>query len=388
MKINVGVIFGGISVEHEVSIISGLQAYNNINKDKYNPVPIYMSKEGDFYIGKLIRDIKNYKDIDKLLKKSNKIIMTKENDRVLLKKHGFSRNVYIDVILPVVHGTNVEDGNLQGYLKTLNIPYAMSDVLSSSVGMDKYMFKSVLKNESIPVLDATRLYKHEYINNPELLIENIINERKFPLIVKPINLGSSIGINIANTKEELDQFIIEAFTYSNKILVEDVVENLMEINISILGDIENQEPSLLEEPVRDEGILTFDEKYIKSSKGSSKGMASLSRKIPAVIEKGLEEKITKYAVKTFKALECTGLVRIDFLINKKTKEVFVNEINTIPGSLSFYLWEPKGVKYSELLDRLILLAIKKHNQDKLLTFKFESNILEGYKDGQKSGKFK
>lgn len=394
MKVKIGVIFGGKSVEHEVSIISGIQAINNMDTDKYDIVPIYLTRSNEMYVGDLIKNVENYKDVKKLISDSQRVIMVNNGDKVDLIKYPykkFGNNVYdsIDIAFPIVHGTNVEDGTLQGYLKTLNIPFVGCDVTASAIGMDKYVMKTVLKENNIPVLDCVRVNDFEYIDDNEKVISNIIEKIDLPVIVKPINLGSSVGIKVAKDKEELIEAVEYAFNFSKQILVEKAITNLKEINCSVLGDVSECMPSEFEEPISSGEILSYEDKYIShGGKTGSKGMTSLDRKLPADIDKETKEKIQKYAVETFKALNCNGVVRIDFMIDMDKNDIYVNEINTIPGSLAFYLWEATGTKYKEMLSKLIDLSLKRYREESNLSFSYDTKILEGFVGGAKGFKNK
>lgn len=376
--VNVAVFFGGDSVEHEVSIISAVQAMTHINKEKYNTIPVYLAKDGKMYTSAAMFDIKNFKNISELLATSKEIIIYNNGSEVILKsqkKNDFSgkKPLKLDVALPIVHGTNCEDGSLQGYLETIKLPYAGCNVLASSVGMDKAIFKSVLRTAGIPVLDCIRFSSRDYTEYTKNIITKIENSIGFPLIVKPVNLGSSIGISKVNSKSDLVTSIEAAFQYSDSVLVERAVQNLREINCSVLGDESACKASPCEEPFSNDEILSYEDKYTNSSK--TKGMASLKRKIPADIPEDLTQTVKEYACRTFKAIGGHGVVRIDFLMDNQSKEIFVNEINTIPGSLAFYLWEADGMKYTELLDKLISLAFSRQRKKDNLHFEIETNIL-------------
>lgn len=384
MKIKVGVFFGGKSVEHEVSIITAIQAIENMDKDKYDVIPIYITKDNKMYVGELIGDISNYKDIDNLLKNSTQIMLAQKDDKVALlrcEKKMFKSNEYdyIDIAFPIVHGTNVEDGTLQGFLKMLNLPYTGCDVLSSSVGMDKYVCKCVLKDNDIPTLSCKCVNSRDYNENSEKIMKDIEKEFKYPVIVKPINLGSSVGIKIAKDKKELKDAIENAFEYSRKILVERAIKNLKEINCSVVGDYEFAKASECEEPVKTDEILSYKDKYISGGKkgGASKSMNASVLKLPADIDKKTKAKIQELALKTFDVLGCSGVIRIDFMIDKDTNDIYVNEVNTIPGSLSFHLWKATDLSYTKLLDELIDLALKRNREEKNITYSFDSNILSG-----------
>ena len=376
--VNVAVFFGGDSVEHEVSIISAVQAMTHINKEKYNTIPVYLSKDGKMYTSAAMFDIKNFKNIGELLAISKEVIIYNNGSEVILKsqkKNDFSgkKPLKLDVALPIVHGTNCEDGSLQGYLETIKLPYAGCNVLASSVGMDKAIFKSVLRTAGIPVLDCIRFSSRDYAEYTENILNRIEGSIGFPLIVKPVNLGSSIGITKVSDKDSLNSAIETAFEYADSVLVERAVQNLREINCSVLGDESDCKASPCEEPINDNDILSYEKKYLETSK--TKGMASLKRKIPAEIPDDLTQTIKEYACRTFKAIGGHGVVRIDFLMDNQSKEVFVNEINTIPGSLAFYLWEADGMKYTEMLDKIISLAFSRQRKRDNLHFEIETNIL-------------
>ena len=396
IKVKVGVIFGGESVEHEVSVISGIQAYRNINTEKYEPVAIYISKKGEMYIGDKISDIKAYTDIASLLNKSTRIVMAKGNGKTELVRYpakAFSKSVvdYIDVALPVVHGTNVEDGTLQGYLHALSCPYAGCDIISSALGMDKYAAKVIMKAQGIPVIDCVVFTRRQYMLETDGIIEKIEAQTRYPVIVKPVNLGSSVGIRKAKDKEALIDALAYAFEFADRVLVENAVVNMFEINCSVLGDRDEQKASECEQPVNHDEILSYEEKYMAGGKGSkggakSAGMADTKRLLPAPITPEMKAQVQKYAKAAFAALGCSGVSRVDFLVDKDTNEVYVNEINTIPGSLSFYLWEASGMKYPELLDELIKLALKREREAEKINFSFDSNLLSGATFGGSKGK--
>ncbi len=392
MKIRLGVFFGGKSVEHEVSVISALQACRSLNRDKYEVIPIYITKNTEFYIGENIGKIEAYKNIPSLLKESSRVIPVGNNGTVELlhypmKKFGNNIAAVIDCAIPIVHGTNVEDGALQGFLQTLGIPYASCDVLSSAVGMDKYVMKTVFADNGIPVLPATVVNIKEFTRSQDTIVSLIESRTEYPVIVKPVNLGSSVGIRKAKDREELLDALDYAFTFAIKVLVENAVTDLKEINCSVLGDYESAEASECEEPVANDEILSYQDKYVGGTKssGGKSGMASLKRKIPADITPGMREEIRTLAVKAFKVLGCSGVARIDFMLDKTSGKIYLNEINTIPGSLAFYLWEPLGLKYTELLDRMIALAFKRERENKSISFSFDSNILENASFGGSKG---
>ncbi len=400
MKINLAVLFGGRSVEHEVSVISAVQAMASINKEKYNIIPVYMTKKSEFYTSEKMLDINSFKDIPALLAESTECVFVRSEGKVQLvrqkiKKFGSNLISDVDIAFPIVHGTNVEDGALQGYLQTLDLPYVGCDVLASAVGMDKYVMKILLKEAGFPVLDCCRFSSYE-IDDMDNMIAQVEAKFGYPVIVKPINLGSSVGISKAKDRDSLINSIEEAFQFADRILVEPAVVQLKEINCSVVGDSEEAEASVCEEPVQasSDEILSYDQKYKgdggkngSKSGGGSKGMATLKRKIPAEITPEQDEFISRTAVDAFRYLGCNGVTRIDFMIDMATDKVYINEINTIPGSLAFYLWEPKGVKYPELLERLIQLALKRYRQSEKISYTFDTNILSmGGSFGSKGSK--
>lgn len=386
MKIKMAVVFGGKSVEHEISIISAIQAIQSMDKEKYDITPVYMTKSNEFYVGEKVGDIEAYKDLKTLVAESRQVVWIREDGRVRLvlypmKRFGSSVVTDVDMVFPIVHGTNVEDGSLQGFFHTLDVPFVGCEVLASAVGMDKYVMKTVLKDNGVPVLDCLRFTSADY-SDTDAMIGKVEDKLKYPVIVKPVNLGSSVGIKKAHDKESLRDAIDLAFTFSPRILVEPAITNLREINCSVLGDFEKAEASECEEPFNSDEILSYEDKYIGGAKDSgSKGMASLKRKIPADLTPEKRKEIRDMAVKTFQSLECDGVARIDFMIDKDTDKVYVNEINTIPGSLSFYLWEPLGLSYKDMLDRCIDLAFKRAREAAQVTYAFDTNVLAGVKLG-------
>lgn len=381
MKIKVGVFFGGKSVEHEVSVISGIQALMAFDKNKYDAIPIYITKENEMYTGEAIGDIKNYKNIPELLKKSIRIFFICEQGKLNLvqypeKKFGNSVIDHIDVAFPVVHGANVEDGSLQGFLRHYNVPLVGCDVTAAAVSMDKYVMKTVLMDNDIPVLPCVTLHVKEYQEDMEAAYSRIEGKIDYPVIVKPINLGSSVGIKVAKDREGLKEALEYAFEFGQKVLVERAIMKLREINCAVLGDYEDAQASECEEPVSSDEILSYEDKYVAGNKGGSEGMRTAKRELPANISPELREEIRTLAVKTFKALNCNGVSRIDFMIDKDINKVYVNEINSIPGSLAFYLWEAQGKPYAELLDDMVKLALKREREEENLMTSFQTNILQ------------
>ena len=380
MKIKVGVLFGGVSVEHEISIISAVQAMNSMDTEKYDIVPIYISKDRTFYTGKMLMEIDIYKDFEDLKRYATKVTIVKKGDKFYLQSLGLFKRLVeeIDIAFPIVHGTNVEDGTLQGYLNTIGIPFVGSNVLGAALGQDKVVMKQIFESSGLPISPYVWFYDNEYLNNTDV-IEKQIKKLGYPVIVKPASLGSSVGISIAKSEDEIEEAIMDAITYDSKIVVEKMVENLVEVNCSVLGNYEYRQTSAIEEVMSTEEFLTYKDKYIGGSKGSkSKGMASTNRIIPARINDKLKEEVQELSKEVFRVLNLSGVCRVDFLIDKKKEKVYVNEPNTIPGSLSFYLWEPVGKKYKELLDDMITIAIKDYKNKSKKVYSFDSNVLSNY----------
>jgi D-alanine-D-alanine ligase len=392
MLIRVGVLFGGKSVEHEVSIISAIQAINAFDKTKYAIVPLYMTKEGSLYTGDAVGTIGEYRNVPGLLKKSQRVILVNEGGQSLLMKYpakGFGNHRYgsVDIIFPIVHGTNVEDGALQGYLKTLSVPFVGCDVAASAIGMEKYAQKAILKYNNIPVLDCIRVFSLAYFRDIQTVIDGIEGAIPYPVIVKPSNLGSSIGIKKALNRDTLQEALEYTFQYAHTALVERAVFPLKEINCAVLGDQDSVIVSECEEPIHTGALLSYQDKYISGDKNGAKGMSAAKRKLPADITPETREEIRTLAQKTFQALGCNGVSRIDFFIDLQSNKILVNEINTIPGSLSFYLWEPVGLSYRELLDRLINLTLKRERENAGISYSIDTTILSNFtSSGIKGGK--
>ncbi len=400
-RIRVGVIFGGVSPEHEVSVISSLQAAAALNRERYEVIPIYIAKNGWWYSGDHLLNPDTFRDLDDAVDRATPLTLDPRSYRTLRLRpeapdSWFSRPpepIEVDVVLPGLHGSEGENGGLQGLLETFNVAYAGSGVLGSALGMDKVQAKLLCQQLEIPVVDFVSFREAEWAENEDDWLARIEDTLGMPVVVKPARLGSSIGIAFASDRDALDDAIEEALRYDDKILVERAVQPLREINCSVLGDPQQAQPSVLEEPVRteDEALLTYAEKYMRGDGSSGKGggaptrgakqqsggegMASLDREIPADIPDEMAGEIQRLAVKTFQSLECAGVARIDFLLNGESGEIFFNEINTIPGSFSFYLWEPSGVPFDQLLDRMIEVAIKRHREKNGRIRSYDVNLL-------------
>lgn len=395
MKIRVGVLYGGKTTEHEVSIITAVQAMGYLNKEKYDVIPMYLTKENEMYTGEPLKEMDVYKE-PALLKRycKNVVCYSKDGCLVLQNKKGIFKKIFaqVDIVIPAVHGYNMEDGNIQGMLETYGVPYTGSDIYGCTVGQDKVFQKQVLQAENIPVTKYIWFYDNEYFED-EAKILSEVKKLGYPVIIKPARQGSSIGIGIAKDEETLKEAIVEATKYDDKILVEEVISNMTELNCSVLGSNSYMQTSCIEQVMGKDEILSFNDKYIgsgakkgaKKFSSASKGMVSADRVIPADIPEKLANDIAETSKKVFRALGASGVVRIDYLYDKKSKKYYVNELNTIPGSLSFYLWSPLNKEYDELLDDMINIAVKRYKKKLKKTTIFESNILEGF-DGVKGTK--
>lgn len=377
MKKNIGIIFGGDSVEHEVSIITALQVIENMDQEKYNCIPVYITKNGSFYSNAKLNNIDEFKDLKKLETKYKEKMIYTENNKISLinKKKSFFKGkdqIEIDLFFPIVHGTNVEDGKLQGFLETMRIPYIGTTTTSGVVGQDKSIMKDILKAHSIKQTNYIILTEDNVKNKNQI----IDRELQYPVIVKPASLGSSIGIFIAQNSSELNRKIKGSFKYDTTLVVEEALEVFQEMNISVRRKGGEILTSAIEEVNIKGDLLTYEDKYLtkaKTKNAASEGMSSLQRILPAVISGESKKKIEEIAKNTYQILRCEGIVRLDLLI--VGDEVYVNEVNNIPGSLAHYLWEEQGTSYSLLLDETITEGIKRYYKQKNKVFNFETNIL-------------
>ncbi len=395
MKTRLMVAFGGRSVEHEVAIISAVQAMNYLDKDKYDILPVYITKDGTMLFSREFLDINVFRrtKLEDLKKVYSNVIVTRLDSKAVIiglhPKKGLKKTEIvseIDAALPIVHGTCCEDGTLQGWLETLCIPYCGCDVMSSAIGMDKDLFKLALLSAQISTLPHIAFLSKDWSMDKDSIIDLVEDRFNYPVIVKPANLGSSVGISKAKDRDNLIEAVELASSFAGKILIERAVTNLREVNCSVLGDCDDCSASECEEPVMQDEILSFQDKYLSS--GSSKGMTSLKRRLPAEISDEKRNEIQDISKQVFKLIGASGVVRIDYLMDvDDNNKVYVNEINTIPGSLSFYLWEATGLKYKDMLNRLIELAFKRERTRNSLMFTYDSNILDGVSGfGTKSAK--
>ncbi len=394
--LNVAVFFGGKTVEHDVSIVTAQQLIQNINKEKYNVVPVYITREGDWYTGEKLANIKAFEHFDKGDSEITRVYIPANTKVKQLYRFNETKGLFkkstpfycsVDVAILAMHGLNGEDGTLQGILELAGIPYTSSGVLGSSSGMDKILMKAAYIGAGLPVLPYVFFDREAFTKDAEAILNKCEEKLPYPMFVKPSNLGSSIGISKAHNRSELKEAIQVAVQYDHRILVEKGLDKPKEINCSALGFGDDVTASVCEMPYTSEEFLTFGEKYLNGDKHQA-SMEALARRIPAPIPDEMTAKIQQMSIDIFKLMDCKGVVRIDYICDSELKELYVNEINTIPGSFAFYLWEPLGISYDKLIDKLIDFAFKAYDARKNNNFAFDSEIVAKFAKGsQKAGKF-
>lgn len=366
-RLNIGLIFGGKSTEHDISIISALQVYNALNKDKYNVYMLYIDKENNIYMGKELHKLETYKANTYLLHSKQVSLIKNDHEVYVIYKR---KKIKIDCFVPVLHGEGVEDGTIAGILEFLGATYVTSDITSSSIAQDKIYTKDILKRYHITTPRYTWVLSNE---SCDIICESIKSKLRFPVIIKPARLGSSIGIEIANKPEELCDKLKGVFLYSNKLIIEEMVENIKEYNCAAFTFGGKIITSKIEEVTSLNEFLTFEDKYVEK-----KTKEDLSNKIiPANISEELEEKIIQLTKTIYQILGFKGVIRIDYMYDEKKQRLYFNEVNTIPGSYAYYLFDKCGISFDKMLDMLIKEAlIEKMKQTKLVKV-FKSNILSG-----------
>lgn len=386
--LRVGMIFGGRSVEHEVSVLTAHQAIAALPRDKYTPVPIYISKAGQWFTGDALLDLKNFSDLEKLQALAEPIIFSADATQpgLLARRTGERKGIFggrgpaeqliepLDVAFPLLHGSHGEDGTLQGLLELADLPYVGCNVEAAAIGMDKQMTKVVLRAAGVPVLPDCTLSRVRWQREPDAVVAEIEAAFPYPVFVKPVTLGSSIGVSSAEDATALRFAIDVAATYDSRVMVEPAQQEIVEINCAVLGNDVEARASTCERPIS-AGTLSYEEKYLKGSK--SDGMKGARRIIPADISDELTERIQQSALQAFRAIGAAGVSRVDFLARPDENIFYVNEINTLPGSLAFYLWEPSGVPFPELLTTMIGYAQARYREKRRSTFTFTSSLLSG-----------
>lgn len=378
MRLKVGVIIGGRSVEHDISILSGLQVYHALDSKKYQKTLIYLTKENEMLIGSKLTKIETYQKND--FKNCQKIRLISMDNQVYYQVK--RKKIMIDLFIPVVHGEGVEDGTLAAILDSLKATYVTSDLISSGVAQDKIFAKAILRNYNINVAKDVVISDKSTI---EENFQNIIAKLKLPVIIKPARLGSSIGITKANNEEEIKKGLLEAMRYTNRIITEEILgdkADLKEYNCAAFYADQKVYISAIEEVISEKDFLSFVDKYTKPL---NKLDTSSNRIIPAVIDESLEQLINETTKKIYQILNMRGVVRIDYLYSKKENKLYFNEINAIPGSYAFYLFDKVKIDFTTLLDKLIKQALLETNQKQSKLHYFNSNVLEkkGLKLNQK-----
>ena len=393
-KIQLGVLFGSRSCEREVAIISAVQLMNHVDTEKYDVIPVYISEQGVWYTGAPLRDIKNYtpfnpdmKGIDQValdITAGSGALISNRPGKGLFGKPSQEVVARLDCCVIVMHGLNGEDGTLQGMLELANLPYTSAGVAGSAIGMDKIMMKQFFRGAgTLPCLPDCWFTRAMFQADREAVLDKVEKELGYPVFVKPANLGSSIGVTRADDRDGLIDSLELAFDYDRRVLVEKGLDKPIELNCSVLGYDDDVTASPIEMPISGEQFLDFKEKYLAN--GGSKGMASLHRVLPAPIEDSLRDEIQQLSCEIFRMLDCKGVVRIDYMFDKATEKVYITEINTIPGSLAFYLWENAGMKYSKLIDKLVESAMRAHEDRNLRNYAFTSDILKSVSLGGAKG---
>lgn len=377
-KTTIGVIFGGRSVEHDVSVVTGHQVMRACNPERYDVVPLYIDRDGRWFTGDPLLDLKSYQTDVASLNGVVPVVLSPS-----AQHHGLivnptpsglfakSQLKRLDVVFPAVHGSHGEDGTLQGLFELADIPYVGCGVLASAVANDKVLTKQVLRQNGVPVTEAVYFSRRDWEEDADAVITRITAALPFPVFVKPVTLGSSIGIARAETVDALRAHIDVAANLDRRLMVEAAVTNCVEINCSVLGDERRLDTSVLEQPVSWEQFLTYEEKYLRGGDG----MKSAERIIPAPISPELTEHIQTIAKQAFSAIDGRGIARIDFLVRPEQDEVYLNEINTLPGSMAFYLWQETGMSAAQVVDRLVEIGREAHAQKRRNTYNYQTSLI-------------
>lgn len=379
-KQTVGVIFGSRSVEHDVSIVTAQQVMQALRPDKYEVVPIYITRAGRWLTGPALRNLSTFKadDVTEIMGIKEVVVSpdTQHQGLIVTPLSGFfsrSRAQRLDVVFPALHGSHGEDGTLQGLLELANIPYVGAGVMASALARDKIMLKTVLAQHGFPVVKFLSFSRHAWVNDPDTILGRIESEIGYPVFVKPASLGSSIGIARANTAAEARNFLNVAANFDRRLLVEAAVGDAIEINCAVMGNYELQ-ASVLEQPISWQEFLTYEEKYMRSE--GAAGMKGAERKIPAPVSDELTARIKQMAIDAFTAIDGRGIARVDFLVREAAGEVFLNEINTLPGSMAFYLWQEEGLSPADVVDRLIALAVEAYADKRKTVYNFKTPLID------------
>lgn len=377
MKLKIGVIFGGNSLEHELSIITALQAMDNIDTDKYEVVPIYITKDLVWYSSGCLRYIDSFNNFNLIERYATKVNLINKKGRFILQTTGLIKRelTELHLVIPMVHGRGTEDGTIQGYLGTIGIPYVSNNIYSSVICQDKVFTKQLLEHNELPTVKYVWFFDNEYNKNKEELFKKI-DKLTYPLIVKPATLGSSIGIKTVKRKEELDTVINEVLKYDRKIVIEEQIEDVLEYNISLLKTNDKLYISAIEEIATN---LEYRD-YIDKCNLENYKNGNIVRTVPAKISEHMNNEIIDLAKKTINFLNNTGLSTIDFLYDKKKKKLYIDEINSIPSCFSHHLWEEANISYKELFTIMINDTIKNINKDTGMIKEMNMDVLKGLKN--------
>jgi D-alanine-D-alanine ligase len=378
-KRTVAVIFGSRSVEHDVSVVTAQQVMQALKPEKYEIVPVYITREGCWITGPGLRDLGTFQadNVADLMGMKDAVISPSTQHRGIIispvsgwfKRSQLQR---VDVVFPVLHGTHGEDGTLQGLLELADLPYVGAGVMASAVVRDKIMLKTVLAQVGIPTVDHLAFSRQEWVKDSKAILARIETELGYPVFVKPASLGSSIGVARANNAEEATNYINVAANFDRRILIERAVDDAIEINCALMGNVDLR-ASVLEQPVTWQEFLTYEEKYMRSE--GAAGMKGAERRVPAPISDELTQRIRQTAIAAFKAVDGRGTARVDFLVREEAGEIYLNEINTIPGSLAFYLWQEEGMSPSDVVDELIRLALEAHQEKRKTVYNYKTGLL-------------
>lgn len=392
-KTQLGVIFGSRSCEREVCIISAVQLMNHVDPEKYDVIPVYISEQGVWYTGEALRRIETYQHFSADTRGVEQVwldmtagsgaLLTTRPGKGLFGKPETVVAARLQACVVVMHGLNGEDGTLQGMLELANLPYTSTGVAGSAIGMDKIMMKQFFRGADLPILPDCWFTRSMWEKDRAAVLSAVEEKLGYPVFVKPANLGSSIGVSRADDRDELADSLDLAFDYDRRVLVEKGLDKPIELNCSVLGYDDDVTASPIEMPISADKFLDFKEKYLAG--GGSKGMASLHRILPAPIPEDMRDRLQQLSCDIFRMLDCKGVVRIDYMWDRATDQVFITEINTIPGSLAFYLWENAGVKYAELIDRMVACAIRAHEDKNLRNYAYTSDILKNVSLGGAKG---
>ena len=371
---NLVVIFGGQSTEHDISIISAVQAMENIDSRRYKIYPVYVDKQGEWWSGEKLKDIETYKNFS--TKKLKKVCIV-PNSNYLCKKSLHSTKIItkIDCIFNIFHGKNGEDGTMQSLFELCKIPYTSTGVLGSSVGMDKIVQKSIYKDLELNVIDYFWFSKNEFYDDENKILDN--NNFDYPKIVKPCSLGSSIGIKVCNNKQELENAINVALKYDDRVLVEKALTNFREINIALFKRNDEILFSGVEQPKNWKEFLDFEEKYLSTKSKLVVGSKNVK------ISNDLLNEIKEKTKSVYKLLDLKGVVRFDFMIDNDSKRLYINEINTIPGSNAFYLWKEANITYTKLIDMMVSEAKNDFYNKQKNQILYVSDVIKNAKNGTK-----